>query len=344
MKLKIINENGQDQTFSTDKKEFTIGRSNLCDLIVKSECISRKHIQIKIQNEKVFVIDLGSANGTYLDEKKIPANEDVEWRTFFPIRMGLYVHVHFIDEPKHLTMSGITTTKLEIEKPKVNSRIPRVQKKYVSTKSQNDAPAEKKPIQIMIAILIAVGIYHFLFSSKKGDSPETVTKNIQENIQETSKDFFLNFRSHLTEDKCKTRAEKKLCELLNVKLSRTEGIILNPQYFILILDFKQKIKNNELSTNELSGAMKERIKFLMLKMAMDKNNWIDILDVNPKDIYILDFDSEERNIKTILKIDPNAKKSLSDSDLSTIFDAYSKNNDKLYKAMLESKTQWFYQE
>jgi two-component system, cell cycle response regulator len=53
--------------FKVDKDETTIGRSTKADMYVNDVGISRRHARLIIWGEDVFVEDLESANGTYLN-------------------------------------------------------------------------------------------------------------------------------------------------------------------------------------------------------------------------------------------------------------------------------------
>jgi hypothetical protein len=62
-------------TFRKLQKGVTVGRGEDVDLDVNIKGISRKHIKVYIQDRKLFVIDLGSSNGTSVDEKKLTPNK-----------------------------------------------------------------------------------------------------------------------------------------------------------------------------------------------------------------------------------------------------------------------------
>lgn len=53
------------------KKETVIGRSNECDITLAAAHLSRRHVKLTVQDGVLFVKDLGSANGTYLNGKRI---------------------------------------------------------------------------------------------------------------------------------------------------------------------------------------------------------------------------------------------------------------------------------
>lgn len=48
-----------------------IGRSMACDLRIQNSEISQKHAKITCQNQRYYIQDLKSRNGTYLEEKKV---------------------------------------------------------------------------------------------------------------------------------------------------------------------------------------------------------------------------------------------------------------------------------
>lgn len=56
----------------------TIGRGGECNLKIASGEISRRHCQLTVDDTRVLVCDLGSSNGTYLNGKLIPANQEIE--------------------------------------------------------------------------------------------------------------------------------------------------------------------------------------------------------------------------------------------------------------------------
>lgn len=51
--------------------KFSFGRSTKCDLVVNDKSISRRHAEIAVVDSEVTVVDLGSRNGTYLDDAPI---------------------------------------------------------------------------------------------------------------------------------------------------------------------------------------------------------------------------------------------------------------------------------
>ena len=58
--------------------ETILGRGSSCNLRIVSNFVSRRHCRIVVDEERVLVRDLGSANGTLLDGQPVPKSEDLE--------------------------------------------------------------------------------------------------------------------------------------------------------------------------------------------------------------------------------------------------------------------------
>lgn len=67
---------------------LTIGRGSKNDVVVRLKDISRHHCRISIRDGNLFVCDLDSTNGTYLNDEALPANREVPLRTGDHINLG----------------------------------------------------------------------------------------------------------------------------------------------------------------------------------------------------------------------------------------------------------------
>ncbi|TFG74689.1 MAG: FHA domain-containing protein [Chrysiogenales bacterium] len=80
MKYLLYFQEGFIRKFPLDKKVFTIGRAAENDLVVKEDCVSRRHLQVSVGEDHIDINDLGSRNGTYVkggrvSEARIDVNE-----------------------------------------------------------------------------------------------------------------------------------------------------------------------------------------------------------------------------------------------------------------------------
>lgn len=58
-----------------EKDVLSIGRGRDNDIVIENLAVSRNHSRIKRQNGKYVLIDLNSANGTYVNGVKITKTE-----------------------------------------------------------------------------------------------------------------------------------------------------------------------------------------------------------------------------------------------------------------------------
>jgi two-component system, cell cycle response regulator len=70
-----------------DRPSLRVGRDSASDLMLPLHDVSRHHCLVQVTEGVVSLRDLGSTNGTLLNERPIPPNEDV------PLRSGDLVHV-----------------------------------------------------------------------------------------------------------------------------------------------------------------------------------------------------------------------------------------------------------
>jgi len=98
--LKLINQREMlnykvEETYSL-AKESTIGRKDKNNIVIKDPYISGFHAQISIKEGNYYIKDLGSKNGTFVNDK--PLKNGHEWRLSNgdKIRMG-QVEFLFVD-------------------------------------------------------------------------------------------------------------------------------------------------------------------------------------------------------------------------------------------------------
>jgi diguanylate cyclase (GGDEF)-like protein len=65
-----------------DQSSMSVGRGSECEMAVQMPGVSRRHCEFLSKDAGVFVRDLGSTNGTFVNEQRLPDRESV------PIRPG----------------------------------------------------------------------------------------------------------------------------------------------------------------------------------------------------------------------------------------------------------------
>lgn len=81
-----ILEEGQKPRRFQFQKNFIIGRDIGCEVQVARDGVSRKHAQVFLKKGKWYIKDLGSANGTFVNKKRI---QEVPLAEFTEVELGL---------------------------------------------------------------------------------------------------------------------------------------------------------------------------------------------------------------------------------------------------------------
>ena len=88
MRIEILLENEEPLIFLLNKPKMIVGSHESCDICLKHDTVSRKHLIIVNENDNYFVIDQGSMNGTFINEERLVPGRKVEFNSFFPVRLG----------------------------------------------------------------------------------------------------------------------------------------------------------------------------------------------------------------------------------------------------------------
>jgi len=85
LRLKVLEPTSMKGHIADLTDEVTIGRASTCTLTIEDTFISQLHARVFYDNGQVFVEDLGSTNGTFLNRKKVASAT--------PVRRGDRVQV-----------------------------------------------------------------------------------------------------------------------------------------------------------------------------------------------------------------------------------------------------------
>ncbi len=84
--LKLIS--GEVVQHNVKSDIVTIGRSKNCTIVANYEGISRNHCEIDFENGEIFVTDLASTNGVFIDGTKIEPNIKTQYQTYLTLSVG----------------------------------------------------------------------------------------------------------------------------------------------------------------------------------------------------------------------------------------------------------------
>lgn len=103
MKIELTVEGSEPTTHKLSKSKTIIGSGADCDVVVSADGISRKHLAVLVENDQFFVIDQGSANGTFVNEERLVPGERSEFTSFFPLRLASSVTLALLSDEEGQT-------------------------------------------------------------------------------------------------------------------------------------------------------------------------------------------------------------------------------------------------
>jgi len=110
-------DDGSEKEY-TFKTPFTIGRTEECEICIKNDFVSRKHVSASIENGEWCLSDLNSSNGVYVGDERLPR---VQLKEGTVIRLGIRgPEVRFrVRKPVIVTRPAVAETKNAAETKKV---------------------------------------------------------------------------------------------------------------------------------------------------------------------------------------------------------------------------------
>src|SRR5690606_11770903 len=64
-----VRPDGRKQAVSVQRDRSLIGRDTRCHLRIPSSAVSRRHAELRVEEGQVTLEDLGSSNGTYVNQE-----------------------------------------------------------------------------------------------------------------------------------------------------------------------------------------------------------------------------------------------------------------------------------
>ena len=87
-----------------------IGRSTECDVRLSSSHVSRKHCRFVVQENRISIEDLGSSNGTYVNDQLIEPHQAITLTPGDKVTIGPAVFVVDYEFPTYETKAGCSST------------------------------------------------------------------------------------------------------------------------------------------------------------------------------------------------------------------------------------------
>lgn len=93
------------------KSTSLLGSKTESDICVQNKEVSRRHLSIILEEDRCFLIDLGSTNGTFINDLRINPGQKTEWTRFTPLRLGSKVLITLLEDDE---VSGFEGNEISI--------------------------------------------------------------------------------------------------------------------------------------------------------------------------------------------------------------------------------------
>ena len=243
MIIYITHASGEEETFECSTFPISLGRSEECEICIPSDNISRKHLEITVEDGVIYIKDLTLANWVSYNNEKLAKDEPTQYFDFAPLTLpgGIEVKLNLYKDNSKKIKDQIagpgTSKKVDIYSDKL-SKVP--EKKISGKKKKKQAV--KPELVIMFLVFLIAGAF---FYNKKLETSESeyqavkkrkvpkkriTRKGIKDikpkivNGKKLSKEdtFYLSIISD--RQKCKKPSYVNLCKALLPKLTTFEGV------------------------------------------------------------------------------------------------------------------------
>ena len=262
MNITITAHGGQKSEYFFEKKSVIVGRGQNSDIVISDDHISRKHLEIKLVEEQIYIKDLTLSNWVSYNEEKLEKNMDIQYYDFAPLALpGNYI-VEISDTVvvESSIKVNLQKTDLNIKKNKTSSinRVNSATKTNIqeyeleSSKKKKIKQKEKKKkikkekgsnelLKMVSIVLIVISfiVYQFFFTTKdlkktsSATSPSLpIKKEVNQNLstfteqskRKKEKEKIDKIQNIIDmQEKCQTSETKDICKLFFPAITLKEG-------------------------------------------------------------------------------------------------------------------------
>lgn len=123
VRLIMFKNDGQRKDFPVTGPTVSIGRGEDCDLRVPLLSVSRRHCELTVTDQEIKVRDLGSSNGTYLNNNRI--SEEIVLKAGDRLAVGPVVFTVQIDgEPEEIQLVKTKGQRMAEEQDREEEGVP----------------------------------------------------------------------------------------------------------------------------------------------------------------------------------------------------------------------------
>jgi pSer/pThr/pTyr-binding forkhead associated (FHA) protein len=122
-KLIIRTESGDYQEYELTKPTTSVGRQAGNDIVLNTSAVSRYHAQFEAAGGLVYLVDLGTVNGTFVNDQQVEPNSRVALSDGDVIMLGDVLLLFRVPEVRGRPSISLTPTSVPVESPHLPFRL-----------------------------------------------------------------------------------------------------------------------------------------------------------------------------------------------------------------------------
>ncbi len=259
MRIEVTIEGSPSLFFPVDKDEITLGSSRSCDISLPVVGVSRKHVVITREGENIFITDLGSTNGTFINEERLKPNDKTPLLAFFRVTIGDRIWISLVQDEQtgvfqRPSLSNDPSAKKSDEKKKnePETTVLKVDSSRTKQTYSSQKTSSGQNMGTLMGLLILAGAIYWFFTYQTEEEhisydsptpaieprrpePKIVTHDInlihpKELVSKTQ------LQDLLKDIKCTLDVEKYLCEIFQNRINGQFGAVQVGTNLNLLID------------------------------------------------------------------------------------------------------------
>ncbi len=174
----------QGRTFELRPGEVLIGRSSNCHLVLDDGLVSRRHAQLVVREDRVVVEDFGSANGVFVNGRRVQGNEPLKNGDELAIGKQTFVLRSVSRAPAMKAAERFTAETLHglHVTPEMLAAVPPPDEAKVGTKPDLRLPGESESTHREEALELLGGVADKVLAMGRGEEAERVLSTALNNV------------------------------------------------------------------------------------------------------------------------------------------------------------------
>ena len=179
--MKVIITKPDNSTYECQLEQdlILVGRSKNCDLIIESDHVSRKHLEIKKLEGNIFIKDLTLSNWISYNDEKLEKNTDIQYFDFAPLELpgGFKLKIDDNSEGEDLTVSSMIKESArarsggkKVPNRELNAE-KEIKKERRSIATSSSETGAKNIGILVVVVLIFVFAFYFLVGESELSAP-----------------------------------------------------------------------------------------------------------------------------------------------------------------------------